>query len=95
MCFADIDECKVIYYNNCDQLCVNIPGSFVCNCTSGYYLAQDGGSCIGKCVVLFSASHAEQVLLQTLMNVTKTPAAIISVSIRWDHTIARVTLGTL
>ena len=45
--FSDIDECNITYHNNCDQLCVNIPGSFVCNCTTGYYLAQDGGSCIG------------------------------------------------
>jgi hypothetical protein len=42
----DFDECQIIYYNNCDQLCVNTPGAFVCNCTTGYYLAEDNGSCV-------------------------------------------------
>lgn len=33
----DIDECKV-NNGNCDQLCVNTPGSFECQCFKGYRL---------------------------------------------------------
>ncbi|CAO2602554.1 Matn2 [Lemmus lemmus] len=31
--------------HGCEQLCVNLPGSFVCQCYSGYTLAEDGKHC--------------------------------------------------
>ncbi|CAH7117642.1 Matn2 [Phodopus roborovskii] len=31
--------------HGCEQLCVNVPGSFVCQCYSGYTLAEDGKRC--------------------------------------------------
>ncbi|XP_045416673.1 matrilin-2 isoform X3 [Lemur catta] len=30
----------------CEQLCVNVPGSFVCQCYGGYTLAEDGKRCV-------------------------------------------------
>uniref|UniRef100_A0A2K5E9W5 Matrilin 2 n=1 Tax=Aotus nancymaae TaxID=37293 RepID=A0A2K5E9W5_AOTNA len=32
--------------HNCEQLCVNVPGSFVCQCYSGYIMAEDGKRCV-------------------------------------------------
>ena len=34
--------------NNCEQLCSNVGGSFVCQCSSGFDLATDGRSCSGE-----------------------------------------------
>ena len=34
----DIDECPE---GVCDQLCTNIPGSYVCDCHAGYQLIGD------------------------------------------------------
>ena len=33
---------------NCAQVCTNTPGSYSCSCVSGYRLASDGKSCLGK-----------------------------------------------
>nr|CAD7432586.1 unnamed protein product [Timema monikensis] len=41
-CFPDIDECES---KPCDQHCVNLPGSFKCQCKTGFTLLEDGTSC--------------------------------------------------
>ena len=44
---SDIDECQ----NNlsgCDHSCYNTIGSFTCDCTPGYTLANDGSACNGE-----------------------------------------------
>ena len=46
--FSDIDECQNKSGINCDQLCVNLPGSYFCDCNNGYKLNADGGTCDGK-----------------------------------------------
>ena len=46
--FPDIDECQNNSSNNCEQLCVNFPASFFCDCRGGYDLNADGRSCDGK-----------------------------------------------
>ena len=46
--FSDIDECQNKSRIDCDQLCVNLPGSYFCDCYSGYKLNADGGTCDGK-----------------------------------------------
>ena len=43
----DINECDM-NVDGCDQICVNTVGSFLCNCTDGYELNEDGISCNGK-----------------------------------------------
>ena len=46
---TDIDECLSPEYSEmCDQDCVNTPGSFFCNCTTGYCLLSDRTTCEGK-----------------------------------------------
>ncbi|XP_013407943.1 uncharacterized protein LOC106171955 [Lingula anatina] len=49
-CNQDVDECSI---NNggCAQGCNNLPGSFRCECDSGYQLGQDGITCedINEC----------------------------------------------
>ena len=54
---ADIDECKV---NNggCHQVCMNVPGSFVCACNKGYFLTSDKIKCEGKCTVGWASLFA-------------------------------------
>ena len=32
----------------CSQGCINVPGSYVCNCSEGFELNQDGFTCDGK-----------------------------------------------
>ena len=51
---VDVDECNGTH--NCslpEETCINNPGNFTCNCSSGYEL--DGTTCIGmyKLLVLF------------------------------------------
>ena len=41
---TDIDECDEDN-GNCEQECVNAPGSFQCRCGSGFQLREDGRTC--------------------------------------------------
>ena len=53
---TDIDECA----NNhdlCAQACINIPGSYTCDCNPGYTLDPNGFSCIGEIIIFFTLSH--------------------------------------
>ena len=43
----DINECD-LNIDGCDQICVNTVGSFLCNCTDGFIVNEDGFSCDGK-----------------------------------------------
>ena len=49
-CFlvTDIDECSANNLNECSQKCLNSPGSYECDCNSGYALNKDGRACDGK-----------------------------------------------
>ena len=44
--FADIDECESSGHG-CQQVCVNTPGSYHCECEIGYLLTGDGLTCEG------------------------------------------------
>ena len=44
---VDIDEC-IIDNGGCEVTCDNVIGSFVCQCPSGYELANNGISCRGR-----------------------------------------------
>ena len=61
---SDVNECTV---NNggCQQRCVNTPGSFRCECNSGYSLNSDKRTCSGESEALFviTVVHKMQVLL--------------------------------
>jgi Calcium-binding EGF domain len=45
--FQDVDEC-LLGISNCtsNQTCTNTPGSYICNCSSGFSLQDD--KCLGK-----------------------------------------------
>ena len=49
---SDIDECR---YRYCQHRCVNVPGSFSCQCEPGFQLAGNNRSCIGE-RLLFSVN---------------------------------------
>ena len=44
----ELGKCQNNESNNCEQVCVNVPGSFLCECRDGYKLNSDGKSCEGK-----------------------------------------------
>ena len=46
--FSDLDECS-LGEHNCEQLCVNIPGSHRCDCEEGFALNGDGRTCGISC----------------------------------------------
>ncbi len=41
---VDIDECSGTSHG-CDQICTNTPGSYICDCNSGYRLGADKRGC--------------------------------------------------
>ena len=46
--YIDIDECQdPAQGGQCTQLCYNTPGSYYCDCNTGYRLAGDGITCEG------------------------------------------------
>lgn len=45
---VDINECEPISESGCAQGCENIPGSYSCQCNSGYVLGEDQHSCDGE-----------------------------------------------
>ena len=45
--FLDADECRIEDIHGCDHHCVNVPGSFVCFCDTGFSLDSNNKTCIG------------------------------------------------
>eukprot|EP00058_Branchiostoma_floridae_P023928 XP_002609418.1 hypothetical protein BRAFLDRAFT_86521 [Branchiostoma floridae] len=43
--FEDADECQNPDMNDCEQLCINLVGSYLCACHDGLVLRADGRSC--------------------------------------------------
>lgn len=54
LCVADIDEC-LDTNGGCVHECVNLPGSFECNCRPGYQLINTT-QCQGNCSEQFFCS---------------------------------------
>ena len=50
MLHTDIDECSE-GISGCPHLCINIIGSYSCNCHNGYQLASDNHTCFGKIII--------------------------------------------
>lgn len=51
--FVDINECEEISDACKGGLCLNLPGTFLCECPEGLLLSSDGQSCQG----LFFSRH--------------------------------------
>lgn len=47
LCLVAQDLCAVEKHA-CEQICVNTPGSYVCQCYEGYELDANGKNCIGE-----------------------------------------------
>lgn len=45
----DVNECSA---NPCGHTCVNLPGSFRCECEVGYFLDENGTSCRGQSTII-------------------------------------------
>ncbi len=48
---VDVDECLEDSSNNCEHLCTNTIGGFMCSCMPGTELAADRISCRSKCYI--------------------------------------------
>ena len=44
---ADVNECDT-ENGNCEHICQNTRGSFVCSCRDGFALGTDHARCVGK-----------------------------------------------
>lgn len=48
--FPDVDECQTgIHRCGEGQICQNVPGSYRCNCQTGYQFDAIRQSCVGEC----------------------------------------------
>ena len=60
----DIDECEA-GTSDCQQICINTPGRFRCECTAGYVLDDDRRTCLDGKLLLnieFSTAYIQAVL---------------------------------
>ena len=48
----DIDECQ-LHTEICEQLCINVGGSYFCSCVAGYTLGADLRSCYSMYYIYF------------------------------------------
>ena len=48
---SDVNECDDNLHH-CTELCINIPGSYVCSCPDGFTLEEDGISCSGNAITV-------------------------------------------
>ena len=55
----DINECTD-GSNNCQQLCVNFPGGFRCECNLGFQLNADQATCSGE-VFIRGSSYSSRI----------------------------------
>ena len=62
---VDINECME-GNDSCIQNCTNTDGSYMCNCSSGYRLNNDGYSCNGIAPVLSLVNYYSCILLFNL-----------------------------
>lgn len=71
---VDVDECRADN-GQCEQVCVNAPGSLYCDCTEGYQLETDRKRCRKSKKLL----HCQQELMLSAIIVV--PLLVIIVSI--------------
>lgn len=48
--FVDVDECNTAL-NECEQVCSNTIGLYVCDCAVGYILDENGKTCNGRITI--------------------------------------------
>lgn len=64
---ADVDECADT--DTCAQICVNLPGSFKCDCNEGFeldHVTKDCKAITGTCVT--NDSNDQRVLCECMKN---------------------------
>ena len=78
MDFTDIDECST-GIDECEQVCHNANGSYICLCDSGYALSGDGQSCDGT---VHARTHFYFIIMITLCSFLTFIQAILYVYIQ-------------
>ena len=63
----DINECNE-KKGRCSHTCINLQGSYRCQCRAGYKLASDKKTCVGKYIVLsrkgFTLVHLSSIFIE-------------------------------
>ena len=93
----EINECSE-NRDNCGQLCLNTPGSYSCDCRTGYRLHSDGATCNGILSPALSVTHyclrSIYYYIQISMNVLKIQMVVYRyVRILLEATLAPVALA--
>ena len=52
----DVDECEEDLHV-CSDICINILGSYICDCPLGFVLDTDGITCAGDMANIFNSVH--------------------------------------
>ena len=66
--FIDIDECFE-ESDECNQACTNSVGSYICSCNSGYQLAANQKTCVGKSIIIL---HDKQTIAKPFFTLSST-----------------------
>jgi len=80
---TDIDECS-LGISGCDQICINTPGSYHCECNSGYTLHGGQGSpgmCIPDAIAAGGGAGGGHTLIPAWLSVILFTASVASVSV--------------
>ena len=58
-----MNECEEV--NDCQQICENTVGSYICSCNEGFTLADDNRTCIGMiiCVIRWSIKRGAIIII--------------------------------
>lgn len=57
---TDIDECDN-NYDECSDICINVPGGYNCDCNNGYYLMSNGKDCEGTYACTYSYVRCHEI----------------------------------
>ena len=63
----DEDECSASETNHCQQLCVNTPGSYVCQCNDGFRLNDDLSTCDGMSMLHYNVKGLLPIYMRNLL----------------------------
>ena len=63
---SDKDECD-ISNGGCDDVCVNIEGSYTCTCRNGYVMDTTTNKCIGENVRIYIYCYSPNIQCTTIL----------------------------
>ena len=97
---SENNECSSNATEDCEQICTNTPGSYICQCNAGFRLNVDGRTCDGIKAFVTSIAwlflELSTFFFQISMNVVRTSVSVnINAQTLMVRIFAPVTLATL